>query len=158
MQPTPEPGTAQASIRDVVAEDLPRILTLEKALFGPDDWSEGIYREAIMRPDQVYRARELGGALVGWGGVLCAPTASILTLGVDPAFRRQGHGSAILADLIEIAESRGAHEIFLEVRAEDEGAQDLYRAFGFTRIGIRRRYYQMSGSDAVVMRRKTRRD
>ena len=45
--------------------------------------------------------------------------------------------------------------VLLEVRADNEHAQELYRRRGFTEIGRRRGYYQPSGADAVVMRRTT---
>jgi ribosomal-protein-alanine N-acetyltransferase len=37
------------------------------------------------------------------------------------------------------------------VRADNARAQELYRRFGFVAIGVRRGYYQPSGTDAVVM-------
>ena len=43
--------------------------------------------------------------------------------------------------------------MFLEVRADNTRAQRLYRWWGFAEIGIRRGYYQPSGTDAIVMRR-----
>jgi ribosomal-protein-alanine N-acetyltransferase len=42
--------------------------------------------------------------------------------------------------------------VFLEVRADNARAQRLYQWRGFTEVGIRRGYYQPSGTDAVVMR------
>jgi [ribosomal protein S18]-alanine N-acetyltransferase len=44
--------------------------------------------------------------------------------------------------------------VLLEVRADNEVAQGLYRRRGFTEIGRRPRYYQPSGTDAVVMKRE----
>ena len=44
--------------------------------------------------------------------------------------------------------------VLLEVRADNAAAQRLYERRGFTEIGRRRGYYQPSGADAVVMRRK----
>jgi ribosomal-protein-alanine N-acetyltransferase len=39
------------------------------------------------------------------------------------------------------------------VRVDNDRAQRLYRRRGFAGIGIRRAYYQPSGTDALVMRR-----
>ena len=39
----------------------------------------------------------------------------------------------------------------LEVRASNEAAQALYRAFGFDVAGRRARYYTDDGEDALVM-------
>ena len=54
--------------------------------------------------------------------------------------------------LIAETRRRGARELFLEVRADNPGAQTLYRELGFEEIGVRPRYYQPDGVDAIVMR------
>jgi ribosomal-protein-alanine N-acetyltransferase len=45
--------------------------------------------------------------------------------------------------------------VFLEVRADNEPARKLYERFGFTEISVRKRYYQPSGVDAIVMCRQS---
>jgi ribosomal-protein-alanine N-acetyltransferase len=65
----------------------------------------------------------------------------------------QGIGSALLQALLAEAAGRGCAEIFLEVRVDNPRAQQLYRRHGFTDAGLRRGYYQPSGTDALVMRR-----
>ena len=65
----------------------------------------------------------------------------------------EGIGGALLDGLLTEAARRGCTEVFLEVRVDNDRAQRLYRRRGFTEIGIRRGYYQPSGTDALVMRR-----
>jgi ribosomal-protein-alanine N-acetyltransferase len=79
--------------------------------------------------------------------------AEVVTLAVNERSWGQGIGSALLVNLLEVAVRRDCAEVFLEVRADNPRAQDLYRRFGFEDIGIRRGYYQPSGTDAIVMRR-----
>jgi ribosomal-protein-alanine N-acetyltransferase len=67
--------------------------------------------------------------------------------------RGRGIGSALLEALLAEAGRRGCTEVFLEVRTDNNRAQQLYRRHEFTEIGIRRGYYQPSGADALVMRR-----
>src|SRR5271157_988991 len=43
-----------------------------------------------------------------------------------------------------------------EVRTDNEAAIALYRSVGFAQIGLRRRYYRVSGADAYTMRREAR--
>lgn len=43
--------------------------------------------------------------------------------------------------------------VFLEVRTDNEPAIALYTSLGFTKMGVRKRYYQASGADAYTMRR-----
>ena len=54
--------------------------------------------------------------------------------------------------LIDEARDRGASEVFLEVRADNPGAEALYDSLGFEVIAVRPKYYQPDGVDAHVMR------
>ncbi len=44
-----------------------------------------------------------------------------------------------------------AFEATLEVRVSNHTAQNLYRKYGFQKVGRRRRYYQDNGEDAWIM-------
>ena len=97
--------------------------------------------------------------VAGYAGLLAAGTqGDVLTLAVAGDRWGQGTGSALLEALLAEAARRGCTEVFLEVRTDNDRAQRLYRRYGFTRIGIRRGYYQPSGTDALVMRKELRPD
>jgi ribosomal-protein-alanine N-acetyltransferase len=49
------------------------------------------------------------------------------------------------------AVARGVVDLTLEVRVSNRAAQQLYQRFGFAPGGVRRRYYQDNGEDALVM-------
>ena len=78
-------------------------------------------------------------------GPLAEPSIALLVSG--------GHSSLLLDALLAEADKRSP-VVLLEVRADNDVAQRLYQRRGFTEIGRRRGYYQPSGADAVVMRRK----
>ncbi len=50
-----------------------------------------------------------------------------------------------------ISSRRGAEELFLEVRVDNEGAQALYSELGFVTVSVRKRYYK-GGVDALTMK------
>ena len=77
----------------------------------------------------------------------------MLTIAVAAGQWGQGIGTGLLSALVAEARRRGCTEMFLEVRADNTRAQRLYRWWGFGQIGVRRGYYQPSGTDAIVMRR-----
>jgi ribosomal-protein-alanine N-acetyltransferase len=54
--------------------------------------------------------------------------------------------------LIREARTRGAKEVFLEVRADNPGPKRLYETLGFEEIAVRVGYYQPDAVDAIVMR------
>ena len=69
---------------------------------------------------------------------------------VAPEARRQGVGLRLMSELAAVARRRQCVAWTLEVRASNNGAQELYRRFGFAPAGVRRRYYENS-EDAIVM-------
>ena len=74
----------------------------------------------------------------------------IMNVAVDPEHRRQGLATALLTRLLERVNDEDAR-FTLEVRRSNDGALALYERFGFKVAGLRRRYYQDNGEDALVM-------
>lgn len=142
----------EVRLRPLVHGDLDRVLALENELFGLGAWTSGMLLDEMSAPNRCYLALEEGGELVGYAGVNMGEESHVMTIGVAPTARRRGHGSRLLAALMEEARRRGATSMVLEVRADDDGPQRLYRSFGFEPIGIRPKYYQLEGADALVMR------
>jgi ribosomal-protein-alanine N-acetyltransferase len=150
-------------LRPMTLADLPAILELEEQLFAPDTWTAAMYRDELAQADTrhylvVEDQPPAGGqaSLVGYGGLIAYDDeAHIATLGVAADRQGEGLGAQLLDALLAEADRRSP-VVLLEVRADNEVAQGLYRRRGFAEIGRRRRYYQPSGTDAVVMRRKAR--
>lgn len=92
------------------------------------------------------------------GFILCraiAGEAEILTIAVDPAFRRKGLARALVEAAAAAARLAGAEAMFLEVADDNAAALRLYEAAGFARAGLRRGYYDrgpQGRADALVMR------
>ena len=137
--------------------EIPELLPLEQEAFGPEAWSETLLwselaqtgsRHYVIRRDDV-------GAVAGYAGLWAYDDeAYVQNVVVRADLRGSGIGSQLLTELLAEAERRGARTVGLEVRATAEGAQRLYRRFGFEPVGRRRGYYQPSGTDAVVMVRR----
>ncbi len=146
-----------AELRLLRYEDLAAVLDLERTLFPDDSWSPGMFAEelAMQGHGRRYVAAEEGNKLLGYGGMMLpgGHQAEVLTLAVREAAWGRGIGSALLTDLLDEAGRRDCVEVLLEVRADNARAQQLYRRFGFSDVGVRRGYYQPSGIDAIVMRR-----
>jgi [ribosomal protein S18]-alanine N-acetyltransferase len=145
-------------LRVATSADVDAIMALETATFGSDAWSpESMSTElASMHTYYLFAFDPLDpAAIAGYGGLL-APSnsddADIQTLAVSPAARRRGLGRAIVVALIAEAVARGAHQVFLEVRADNPSARALYDSLGFEQIAVREKYYQPDGVDAQIMR------
>ncbi len=77
--------------------------------------------------------------------------AHIIMLAIHPQFQRQGLGQALLLALLKSAHDRQLERSTLEVRDSNLAAVSLYKKFGFKEAGRRKRYYEDTGEDALVM-------
>jgi ribosomal-protein-alanine N-acetyltransferase len=77
--------------------------------------------------------------------------AHITTIAAHPDYRGRGVGELMLSSLIGVAYTVHARYVTLEVRVSNYVAQNLYRKYGFTQTGVRRRYYSDNHEDAFVM-------
>lgn len=143
-------------IRPMAETDLPAAMEIEHELFADEAWTEGMLLGELAEQPRTrhYVVLEREGEVVGYGGLAAAADeGDIQTIGVRLAHQGKGLGAVLLTELLEEAGRRGCRAVFLEVRADNEPAQRLYEKFGFVRIGVRKRYYQPSGVDAILMRR-----
>lgn len=143
------------SIRTAEASDLDAIMALERASFPSDAWSAEMMRAELVSPHGRYIVDEEAGRVVGYAGLRAvsgAADADIQTITVDGTARRRGRGRTMLRELLRTADERGARTVFLEVRADNPVAQELYRSEGFVEMGRRPRYYQPDDVDAIIMR------
>lgn len=138
--------------------DLEAIMLLESSLFGSDAWSSATMGEELANPNCRYFVAfrpTTRDRLEAYAGVLCPPgakDADIQTIAVAEGSRRGGLGRTLMHTLVNEAVRRGAQRVFLEVRADNQGARELYRSLGFEELAVRPRYYQPDGVDAIVMR------
>ncbi len=74
----------------------------------------------------------------------------LLGIGVIAQARRQGVGLCLLKSLVSDIERTGGEALWLEVRADNLAAQQLYIKTGAVHTGRRNGYYS-DGVDAVLM-------
>ncbi len=125
---------------------------LERELFAGSAWSENAIRQELTAPARTYLMDVDGSTIRGYAGFWYdGDDAELMTIGVGSAYQRQGIASALLRRLIDEAKQQGARRMLLEVRVDNDAALALYQQFGFTRLGLRKRYYQPEGVDAYTM-------
>ncbi len=136
----------------MLAGDLDAIAAIERASFD-SPWPPDAYRSelATNRLAQ-YLVMRAGDEIVAYGGMwLMVDEAHIITFAVHPAWRRQQIGGRLLLAMLDIALDAGAREATLEVRLSNLPARRLYEKFGFRPVGLRPRYYNDNGEDALIM-------
>jgi len=136
--------------------DIEPVMALEVELFGNEAWSQTMFwSELAEHTTRHYLVASAEERIVAYAGLCAYPPheSYVQTIAVAPDAQGHGLGTRLLAALVEESQRRGCKRLDLEVRADNDAAIRLYERHGFTRIGLRRGYYQPSGVDAVVMRR-----
>jgi ribosomal-protein-alanine N-acetyltransferase len=139
-------------LRKMTVEDIPAVIDLDKKSFSLP-WPERSFRfELTDNPASRCWVAELDGKVVGMIVVwLIVEEAHVATLAIDPEYRRQGIGKRLLAHALRHLIPDGARSSFLEVRASNVAAQEMYRKFGYEATGRRQRYYRDNDEDAILM-------
>lgn len=148
-------------LKPLQAEDIPRCVEIEHELFAGDDpWSAQAFRAELASGAYYLAAYADDGSLLAYAGLATVGhpgtfESELHTIGVIPQAQRAGIGDALLTALLARADELDA-PVYLEVRTDNDPALALYAKYGFTRIGLRKRYYRPSGADAFTMRRPAR--
>lgn len=120
--------------------------------FPAEPWSQGDLQNLETLSGSLAWHIEAGDRLLG---LLLARhavgEAEVLTLAVDPTFRRKGLASVMMKTLIVDLRRRGVAGLYLEMARNNASAVALYSNLGFSQVGIRKDYYR-DGADAAVLR------
>jgi ribosomal-protein-alanine N-acetyltransferase len=155
---TPEGGREApppVEIRRLSYPDLPQVTAIERRVF-PTPWSLAMFVLELSKQSGVCLAATVRGPsggerLVGY--LICSRYDTVwhvMNVAVDLDYQRRGLASALLAELYEQVGDADAR-FTLEVRPSNTVAIHLYEREGFRAAGMRRRYYQDNGEDALVM-------
>jgi [ribosomal protein S18]-alanine N-acetyltransferase len=131
--------------------DVAAVASVERASYA-FPWSEGVFRDCV-RVGYFCRVIEAAGEVAGYGIMSSgAGEAHILNVCVRGDLRSGGVGRRLMLYLLERARELHMQDVFLEVRPSNTIAIRLYETLGFTRVGMRKAYYQAPGGreDALV--------
>jgi len=143
-------GSFSVDVRALTYADLPRVIAIERRAF-PTPWSLAMFVLELSKASGVCLAAVNAGRLVGY--LICSRYDTVwhvMNVAVDVDHQRRGIASALLAELYERVDDEHAR-FTLEVRRSNDIAIHLYERDGFRAAGIRKRYYQDNGEDALVM-------
>jgi ribosomal-protein-alanine N-acetyltransferase len=150
-------GPPAIHIRPLAYPDLPQVIAVERRVF-PTPWSLAMFVLELSKQSGVCLAAfsggtagEAGGRLIGY--LICSRYDTvwhIMNIAVDLDHQRRGLATALLHELYDRVGDPDARYT-LEVRRSNGVAIHLYEREGFRAAGMRRRYYQDNGEDALVM-------
>ena len=139
-------------IEKLKRRDLRQLLHIESVVF-PEPWSPEVFNsELALRKGRLYRGAWDGEEMAGYiGFMIFDEEAHMTTIATAPAYQRTGVATTMIVDGIRTLRTSGVRHISLEVAANNEPAQALYRRFGFAPVAVRKNYYPVTGQDALVM-------
>lgn len=143
----------QARLEPLTEALLDAVLRVEQSAYS-HPWTRGNFVDSIQAGYQLQALMgddTLLGYFVAMEGV---EEVHLLNITVAPEF--QGHGWArVMLDALALwSRGRGARWLWLEVRASNARAMQVYQAYGYRRVGERKNYYPADHNrreDAVVM-------
>lgn len=130
---------------------LERLLEIENRCYTVP-WSADAFLQEIGNPiARLWTAQVNGrpaGFILYW---VLDFEVNLLNLAVHPENRKKGVAKLLLNHMVEEATAKGVEALWLEVRVSNTGAIRLYERFGFEKAGLRRKYYDDTQEDAIVM-------
>lgn len=141
-------------IREARLSDLDDLIDIENRSFTADRFSRRTLRYLLSKANAVTLIDETADARVcGYAMILFTrgtSLARLYSIAVAPDYRHQGVGSRLLAAAEQAAITHDAGYLRLEVRADDETTQTLYRKRGFRVFAVQAHYYE-DDTDAIRM-------
>lgn len=141
-------------IRPAVAADSTVLADIDRCC-NPSPWSAKQFQAAIDSRLDTVLVSETDGIIAGfivWQSV--CDESELHLIATLPTYRQQGIAAALLLQWFQTASAQKITRLFLEVRASNQAAQNLYRKYGFQESGRRKGYYSLVGGereDAVLM-------
>ena len=144
-------GDGQLLIRPMEERDIAQAARIEAESFSTP-WSAEAFRKSLALDYTIFLTAEWEGRVAGYCGCYVSlEEAEITNVAVKEELRGRGIARALLLDLLQQGEARGAKAFLLEVRAGNAPAIRLYEGLGFEREGLRRNFYEQPREDALVM-------
>ena len=143
---------ADITLRRMTLADATAVHAIEAATFAIP-WSLQSFEEEMTRNAcaRYLVAQTPTGDIIGFAGVwVVIDEGHITNIAVRKDYRGQGIGRLLTAGLMQYAANMGVQYMTLEVRKTNLIAQALYRKLHFIQLGVRKRYYEDNGEDALL--------
>ena len=140
-------------IRKADVNDLDEILETENIVYPSHHWSRDSYEKELTNNLAHYGcAVNSDGKIIGhYGFWQIFEEAHITTIEVRPEYRKQKVGTAMMIAIVDECYRQMIKYITLEVRESNISAISLYDKFGFSTIGVRKKYYQDNDENALIL-------
>lgn len=140
-------------IREILTGDINQVASLEQQIFS-DAWSENAVTETFRQPQSILTGAFESNVLKGYLIVYYVlDELEIARIAVAPNCRRQGIAERLLQDLEEKSRQLKIDRWLLDVRESNQAAIGLYKKYGFSEDGKRKKFYTDPVETAILMSR-----
>jgi ribosomal-protein-alanine acetyltransferase len=121
---------------------------------GLTQWTLKHYEDSLKSQRSIALLAKLAGVDAGFlVADLIKPEVELLQIGICPEFRRRGIARVLMHKFLALCCDLKCEKVFLEVRAGNVAAIDLYSSFDFRKVGRRASYYSQPVEDALLMQK-----
>ena len=139
-------------IVDVEQRHIPQLAELEKQCFSTPWTAEQLRGQMKDSLHEFIAAEDSSGTVLGYVGMTYViDEGYISNVAAAPAYRRQGIGGKLIEALLKRAEELKLAFVTLEVRESNGPAIELYKKYGFSQVGLRKKYYDLPKENAILM-------
>ncbi len=134
-------------------EDVEDVFHIEELIHPNHHWSkDSFYNEIANNLAYYYCVKNENNKILAYIGVWqILEEAHVTTLGVHPDFRGLQLAQILLIQALKDCYKNMIKYVTLEVRESNIPAISLYEKFLFESIGMRKKYYQDNGENALIM-------
>jgi ribosomal-protein-alanine N-acetyltransferase len=149
------------SLRQFNTKDLESVIEINRTCL-PENYASFFFIDTFQNCPSAFRVAQVGNQIVGY--IMCrvehgfsdikrlkfVRKGHIISVAVMPEFRRAGIASELVKQALYALQEMKADECYLEVRATNETAIELYDKLRFS-LARRVPHYYADGAEALVM-------
>jgi len=142
------------NIEEIVLDDADEIYQIENKSFKYS-WSISQINSELIREKNYNICIKENNKLLAYA--FCrieVDFLEIMKIATTELLRRKGLANLIISKLNDFCIRREINKIFLDVNSNNFAAINFYRKNGFKTDSIRKKYYQKSNEDAILMSKK----
>lgn len=138
------------TLRKMTNDDVTVLAEMEQRCFS-DAWSEKMVSDLTDSSwDEVWVLE--AETILGYINYrFIAGEGELMRIAVLPEYRGHGYSRKLMDVMMEEAAKNQISDLTLEVRAGNEPAIGLYKAYGFAEEAVRKNYYHNPTEDALIM-------
>lgn len=144
----------KVKIEKMTPKDVDEVFLIEKTVHPNHHWSKDAFYNELANNLAAYyciKEKETNKTVAFIGFWKIFEEAHITTLATLPEYRNLQLAQLLLIKCFEDCYKEMIKFVTLEVRESNIPAISLYEKFMFTSVGMRKKYYQDNGENAIIM-------